>query len=142
MRHAACPSHAHQPDEVPVQSLHELTARAVTAADIWAHVPWGPRVNDSHYTSNDCTGNWCAPATSSARARRPFSVTCAAAASSDAFFIFIFKKQNFKNICRIGKFSKMGVCRPSSWRQDLNVKKLHLGHGAQGALNSELVKSI
>ena len=27
------------------------------------------------------------------------------------FFIFIFKKK-FKNICRIEKFSKMGVCRP------------------------------
>ena len=42
------------------------------------------------------------------------------------------------------KFSKMGegACRPSSGRQDLNVKKLHLGPGAQSALNSELVKSI
>ena len=28
------------------------------------------------------------------------------------FFIFILKKQNFKNKCRIGKFSKMGACRP------------------------------
>ena len=71
-----------------------------------------------------------------------------------ALFSFLYlKKQNFKNICRIGKFSKMGACRPpngrqgacrpSSGRQDLNVKKiLHLGPGAQGALNSELVKSI
>ena len=39
-------------------------------------------------------------------------------------FLYFFKKQNFKNICRIGKFSKMGawrpggrgVCRPSNWR--------------------------
>ena len=69
--------------------------------------------------------------------------------SKRLFFIFILKKQNFKNICRIGKFSKMcacrgrGDCRPSSWRHDLNVKKnLHLGPGAQGALNSEIVKSI
>ena len=48
-------------------------------------------------------------------------------------FHFYIKKQNFKNICRIGKFSKMGACRPpngrqdacrpSSWQQDLNVKK-------------------
>ena len=69
------------------------------------------------------------------------------------FFIFIFKKnQNFKNIWRIGKFSKMGVCRPpigrlgacrpSSGRQDLNVKKVYLGLGAQCVLNSELVKLI
>ena len=53
---------------------------------------------------------------------------------SRRFFSFLYlKKQNFKNICQIGKFSKMGVCRPfngrrgacrpSSWRQDLNVKK-------------------
>ena len=28
------------------------------------------------------------------------------------FHFYILKKQNFKNICRIGKFSKMGVCRP------------------------------
>ena len=52
------------------------------------------------------------------------------------FFIFILKKQNFKNICRIGKFSKMGVfrppnrrqgaCCPSSWRHDLNVKKIYI----------------
>ena len=33
-----------------------------------------------------------------------------------AFFIFILKKQNFKNICRIGKFSKIGVCRPLTCR--------------------------
>ena len=53
-----------------------------------------------------------------------------------AFFIFILKKQNFKNICRIGKFSKIGACRPSnrrqcacrpsSGRQDLNVKKIYI----------------
>ena len=47
-------------------------------------------------------------------------------------FSFLYlKKQNFKNICQIGKFSKMGACRPSngacrpsSGRQDLNVKKI------------------
>ena len=37
---------------------------------------------------------------------------------------------------------RQGACRPSSWRHDLNVKKLHLGPGAQGALNSEFVKLI
>ena len=43
---------------------------------------------------------------------------------SKRFFLFLYlKKQNFKNICRIGKFSKMGACRPSSGRHDLNVKK-------------------
>ena len=37
----------------------------------------------------------------------------------------------------------MGDCRPSSGQHDLNIKKkLHLGPDAQGALNSELVKSI
>ena len=67
----------------------------------------------------------------------------------DIFFIFIFKKkQNFKNICRIGKFSKMGACRPPNGRHGAWAtgpkckKKLHLDPGAQGALNSELVKSI
>ena len=60
-----------------------------------------------------------------------------------ALFSFLYlKKQNFKNICRIGKFSKMGACRPLNGRQDLNIKKLHLGPGAQGALNSELIKLI
>ena len=33
------------------------------------------------------------------------------------FHFYILKKQNFKNICRIGKFSKMGVCRPPNGRQ-------------------------
>ena len=38
---------------------------------------------------------------------------------------------------------RQGACRPLDGRQDLNVKKkLHLGPGAQGALNSKLVKSI
>ena len=60
-----------------------------------------------------------------------------------ALFSFLyFKKQNFKNICRIRKFLKMGDCRPSNWRQDLNVKNLHLDPGAQGALNSKFVKLI
>ena len=72
-----------------------------------------------------------------------------------AFFIFIFQKKKFKNICRIEKFSKMGACRPrngrqgacrpSSGRQPTGPKckkKLHLGPDAQGALNSELVKLI
>ena len=42
------------------------------------------------------------------------------------FFIFILKKQNFKNICRIGKFLKMGASRPPNGRQDLNVKKNYI----------------
>ena len=42
-----------------------------------------------------------------------------------AFFHFYILKK-FKNICQIGKFSKMGACRPSSGRQDLNVKKVYI----------------
>ena len=45
------------------------------------------------------------------------------------------------SVCR-PRNGRQGACRPSSWQHDLNVKKLHLGPGAQGALNSELVKSI
>ena len=71
-----------------------------------------------------------------------------------ALFSFLYlKKQNFKNIRRIGNFSKMGAChppngrqgacRPSSWRHDLNIIfVLHLGPGAQDVLNIKLVKSI
>ena len=73
------------------------------------------------------------------------------AATRKLFSFLYLKKQNFKTICQIGKFLKIGAghtpngrqgaCRPSSWRQDLNIKtNLHLGLGAQGALNSELVK--
>ena len=32
------------------------TKFAVTSADVWAHVLWGPRVNGSHCTCSDCTG--------------------------------------------------------------------------------------
>ena len=56
---------------------------------------------------------------------RPFRHRAISHASRGAFFIFIFKKK-IKNICRIEKFSKMGACRPSSWRQDLNVKKIYI----------------
>ena len=40
------------------------------------------------------------------------------------FHFYILKKKNFKNICRIGKFSKMGACRQLDERHDLNVKKI------------------
>ena len=48
-----------------------------------------------------------------------------------AFFIFIFKKTKFqkympnRKIFKNGCLSptRQGACRPSSWRQDLNVKK-------------------
>ena len=66
-----------------------------------------------------------------------------------ALFSFLYlKKQNFKNICRIGKFSKIGACRPGCLSPIQLAtgpkckKNLYLGPGAQGALNSELVKSI
>ena len=32
------------------------------------------------------------------------------------FHFYILKKQNFKNICRIGRFSKMDACRPPNGR--------------------------
>ena len=57
------------------------------------------------------------------------------------FHFYILKKQNFKKYMSNREIFKNG-CHPSSWQHDLNVKKLHLGPGAQGALNSELVKSI
>ena len=59
-----------------------------------------------------------------------------------ALFSFLYlKKQNFKNIRRIGKFSKIGACCP------LMGDRVPVAHPvgdmtAQGALNSELVKSI
>ena len=53
------------------------------------------------------------------------------------YFIFIFKKTKFQKYMPNREIFKNGG------RQDLNIyKKLHLGPGAQGALNSELVKSI
>ena len=68
------------------------------------------------------------------------------------FFIFIFKKNKiqkymsnreiFKNRCLSPPNGRQGACRPSSWRQDLNVKKFTFRSCAQGALNSERVKSI
>ena len=61
------------------------------------------------------------------------------------FFSFLhLKKQNFKNICRIEKFSKMGACRPlnvrqgacrpSSGRQDINVKKITFRSWRRGCI--------
>ena len=48
-------------------------------------------------------------------------------------------REIFKNGCLSPPNGRQGA----SERQDLNVKKkLHLGPDAQGALNSELVKSI
>ena len=35
---------------------------------------------------------------------------------------------------------RQGSCRPLDGRRNLNVKNLHLGPGAQGALNSKLLK--
>ena len=52
-------------------------------------------------------------------------------------------RETFKNGCLSPPNGRQGACRPSSGRHDLNIKKdLHLGPNAQGALNSELVKSI
>ena len=52
-------------------------------------------------------------------------------------------RETFKNGCLSPPNGRQGACRPSNWRQDLNVKnKLYLGPRAQGALNSELIKSI
>ena len=64
--------------------------------------------------------------------------------SYSAFFSFLYlKKQNFKNICRIRKFLKMGACRPNGRRGRVaHPVGVHLAHGAQGALNNELVKTI
>ena len=44
----ACPTRGRSSRAV---TAHAVTTHAVTAADVWAHVPWGPRVNGSH-----CTG--------------------------------------------------------------------------------------
>ena len=55
------------------------------------------------------------------------------------FFSFLYlKKIKFQKYMP----NKEIFCRPCNWRQDLNIKKLYLGPGAQGALNSELLKSI
>ena len=51
--------------------------------------------------------------------------------------------KNFKTIPCHPLPGRQGACRPLAGRQDLNVKKkLHLGPGAQDALNSKLVKLI
>ena len=43
-------------------------------------------------------------------------------------FSFLYlKKQNFKNICRIVKFSKMGACRPpNGWATGPKCKKIYI----------------
>ena len=51
-------------------------------------------------------------------------------------------REIFKNGCLSPPNVRQGACRPSSWRQDLNVKKKYLGPGVQGALNIEIIKSI
>ena len=51
-------------------------------------------------------------------------------------------REIFKNGFLSPRNGRQGACRPSSGRQDLNKKKLYLGPGAQGALNSEIVKLI
>ena len=66
------------------------------------------------------------------------------------FFIFIFKKIKISKI--YGGFEKfqnytpvapcLGDRGPVAGRQDLNVKKIHLGPGTRDALNIELIKLI
>ena len=50
--------------------------------------------------------------------------------------------KNFKTIPLSPPAWATGGLSPPAGRQDLNVKKIHLGPGAQDTLNSELVKSI
>ena len=65
--------------------------------------------------------------------------------SQGAFFIFILKKTKFQKYMSNRKIFKNWAtrcCRPSSGRQDLNVKKFTFRSWRQDALNSELVKLI
>ena len=62
---------------------------------------------------------------------KPVRAVASQKVQSRIFFIFIFlKKQNFKNICRIGKFSKMCACRPrlspTGWATGPKCKKIYI----------------